>query len=108
MKKIIAILLVVALMSAMFVVPAHAHEADEVNPRAMLCDDLGGCRQAMMYHETEVSRSTELVPTCNNCYGGHYHTSIVYRRYYTCVTSYCRYYDLPVDAYTYTYVRCDG
>ena len=110
MKKIIAILLAITLMSAMFVVPAHAHEAEEteIMPRAMLCDDPGGCNKAMAYRENEVSRSTSLVPTCEKVYGGHYHTSIVYRRYYICVNSACRYYNVPVDAYSYTYVRCDG
>ena len=107
MKKVVAILLAITLMSALFIVPAHAHEADEVTPRAMLCDDPGGCNQAMVYRSKSVGSTTSIEPSCPNHIGSHTHLHITYLRYYTCVNSNCAYYNDPVDASYYTVETCN-
>ena len=83
MKKIVAILLVVALMSAMFVVPAHAHEGEEATPYAYVCArcdstmirytdtekdyyDYLGCTNNAMTHKHYDSR-TYVYYYCSNC-----------------------------------------
>ena len=62
MKKIVAILLVVALMSAMFVVPAHAHETEGVSPR-VAPDACPRCQSDL----TQVTRTYPKGVTVSNC-----------------------------------------
>lgn len=100
MKKIIAILLVVTLMSALFIVPAHAHETDEVTPRSMLCDDPNGCNQPMAHRSTSGSK-TILVSRCSNNSSSHTHTQKGYYDYYVCVNTNCKFYNVHVDEVFY-------
>lgn len=101
MKKIVAILLVVTLMSALFIVPAHAHEADEVTPRSMLCDDPGGCNQPMAHRTKNNGKTYTSVSSCVDARYTHNHYRIIYLKYYVCVTSGCPYYGDPVNDSTY-------
>ena len=99
MKKIVAILLVVALMSAMFVVPAYAHEAEEASARAVLCDDPGGCGEWLEYRT--VSNGSKVyynVDGCTNNALTHRHYDWPVKRYYVCTNTACRYYGIAVDA----------
>lgn len=100
MKKIIAIFLVVTLMSALFIVPAHAHEADAVTPRSKLCDDPGGCKQPLA-HRTTNGTKTILVSRCSNESVSHTHTQKGYYDYYVCVNSNCEFVNVPVDRVFY-------
>ena len=100
MKKIVAILLVVALMSAMFVVPAHAHEADAVTPRSKLCDDLGGCKQPLAHRTTNATR-TILVARCSNESVSHTHTQRGVLDFYICVNAKCKFLNVHIDEMFY-------
>lgn len=86
MKKIVAILLVIALMSAMFVVPAHAHEAEEASARASTCPR---CGEWMEYRTNEYSRNYYDYPGCTNNAMTHKHYDVTYVRYYICTKSGC-------------------
>lgn len=85
----------------MFVLPAHAHEAEIVEPRSTLCDDPGGCMGAMAVRTKFDHNSYFDVSYCPNHASTHKHYNKVYLRYYVCVNSWCDYYNLPVpDTYT--------
>ena len=101
MKKIVAILLVVTLMSALFIVPAHAHEADEVTPRSMLCDDPGGCNQPMAHRTKDNGKTYTSVSSCVDARYAHSHFQYRYLKYYVCVNAICRYYNIPVNDTNY-------
>ena len=81
MKKIVAILLVVALMSAMFVVPAHAHEGNDIMPRAPLCII---CKQPMNRVTQEIDRNYYDYPGCTNNAMTHKHYDRHMESFYTC------------------------
>ena len=90
MKKIVAILLVVALMSAMFVVPAHAHEVEEteIMPRARFCQECSGpCRSATSQSNVVWN---ETVHGCTNKPGvTHKHGYYYIYSYYVCTSTGC-------------------
>lgn len=97
MKKIVAILLVVALMSAMFVVPAHAHEVEEgASTYAYACY---GCGARLTNPYTrQLSYTWVDVPNCTNSVSAHKHKKILMESYYVC--SMCAY---SARQYTTTY-----
>ena len=93
MKKIVAILLVVALMSAMFVVPAHAHEAEETEivPRSIWCDYCGG--PTVQRTSSKVIRDWYDVDGCTNDPLTHKHKITEYYTWYICTTYGCKAYN---------------
>lgn len=103
MKKVISIMLVLAMACALFIVPAHAHEAEEteIMPRAMLCDDPGGCNKAMAHRTKDNGKVYTQVPSCADFGYSHNHYQMRYLKYYVCVTAGCRYYNLPVPDTNY-------
>ena len=100
MKKIVAVLLVITLMSALFIVPAHAHEADEVTPRSMLCDDPNGCNQPLAHRTTSGNKYKSVSGCTNNALTHNHYQKGVYD-YYVCVNSSCSYYNKHVDEVFY-------
>ena len=85
MKKIIAILLVITLMSALFVVPAHAHEVEETaTPYALACPR---CGSNLITKTTDVDENTvwdQTVQGCTNNPMTHLHGYYYRYTYYDC------------------------
>ena len=104
MKKVISIMLVLVMACALFIVPAHAHEAEEteIMPRAMLCDDPGGCNQVMAPGIKDNGKTYTRVSSCVDARYTHDHFQYAYLRYYVCVNRSCRYYNIQVHDATYT------
>ena len=94
MKKIVAILLVVALMSAMFVVPAHAHEGEEATPYSYACTNRACARN--LIPKTRTEKSYFSYPGCTNNSMTHNHYYVVRYRYYVCNNANCSLYNVPV------------
>lgn len=92
MKKIVAILLVVALMSAMFVLPAHAHEVEEteITPRAVWCQV---CSQPVVKKTSTYTTSWYSVRNCEAWPSSHMHRDHVYVTWYICTNSVCTKYN---------------
>lgn len=85
MKKIVAILLAITLMSALFIVPVHAHESDEVVPCAAtyFCDYCGRAK----IRKTETKKEYYDYPGCTNNAMTHKHYNLKTYEYYVC--NYC-------------------
>ena len=90
MKKIVAILLVVALMSAMFVVPAHAHETEGVSP-CVAPDACPRCQSDYTQYTTTYGKVVS-VRYCD--YDTHEHNHIEYYKntiLRKCINPACKY-----------------
>ena len=103
MRKIVAILLVLAIACALFIVPAHAHDGDvELCGVALPCLR---CREPMSTGTREAYQKAVSVSYCNYESHSHYHT-----RYYNAGTyhycSACGYVDN--DGYARTYCPYGG
>lgn len=99
MKKIVAILLVVVLMSAMFVVPAHAHDGEKVQPRAVIC---ASCGTGTLYNTTGEKGVGVSVDECYYEIHPHYHSKMYTATYSEC--THCNYRRLvSTGSYLYTY-----
>ena len=76
MKKIVAILLAITLMSALFIVPAHAQEP-EVLPRGPVVGCVK-CHEPMSFSDPQSYSYSTTVNYCDYESHSHYHT--IYRQ----------------------------
>ena len=88
MKKIVAILLAITLMSALFIVPAHAHEVEEteIMPRAGWCNV---CSQPALYQSSYRDGSWFSVNNCEAWPSSHMHRYTYLDSWYICTNSDC-------------------
>ena len=80
MKKIVAILLAVTLMSALVIVPAYAHEGEEATPYSYICNT---CSRVMT-RKTETEKEYYDYPGCTNNAMTHKHYDLKTFAYYVC------------------------
>ena len=83
MKKIVAILLAITLMSTLFIVPAHAQGSEGIMPRAPICVN---CQQPLNYKTQEIRADREYYdyPGCTNNAMTYKHYDRHMESFYTC------------------------